>query len=117
MTNCVLVKPQNPAEGLYVARVKKFAKSKVYVSWYYGPEDTIYGRLDFQGKNELLSTEHYDWVNIKSIEGKCKVHSEQDYTRLKEAYDEDFFCRSKYDAKNKVLTEDTTFSVYATSFT
>lgn len=33
----------------------------------------------FHGEKELFKSDHLDWCHISTIEGKCRVHSLQNY--------------------------------------
>lgn len=54
----VLIKPANPGEPYYVARIEEIYHGDdgimINVSWYYRPEEVKGGRKCFHGKKELL---------------------------------------------------------------
>ncbi|XP_076886779.1 chromatin remodeling protein SHL-like [Bidens hawaiensis] len=113
----VLVIHEGRDAKLWIAKVKKFVGNKARILWYYMPEETEYDRLPFQGKNEILYSDHTDYVSIYAIENNYKVYSEEQHEDFKEVDADVYLCRSKYDPVNKVFTEDTNFTVYATLFT
>uniref|UniRef100_A0A7N0V8G9 BAH domain-containing protein n=1 Tax=Kalanchoe fedtschenkoi TaxID=63787 RepID=A0A7N0V8G9_KALFE len=97
-----------PPRGLapYVAKVtelttdcKRGKNNNVQIrgQWYYRPEDAKGGRRSFHGKNELFLSNHVDTQSPESVEGKCKVHTFEEYLELDEVEDTDYFYRLKYD--------------------
>lgn len=63
-------------------------------------------------KEKVLSSSWACSESFDSIEGKCKVHSEKDYTKLKKVGDDNFSCRLKYDHLKDDFELGTTFGVY-----
>ncbi|XP_076913121.1 chromatin remodeling protein EBS-like [Bidens hawaiensis] len=102
--DCVLLRPSNRNENVYVARVVQVNEKMVNIRWYYRPEETKEGRKNFHGKKELLLSNHTDTQSTQTIQGKCVVHSYDDYIKLERAGVDDYFCRFEYDApKNRVV--------------
>uniref|UniRef100_A0A7N0V6M0 Uncharacterized protein n=1 Tax=Kalanchoe fedtschenkoi TaxID=63787 RepID=A0A7N0V6M0_KALFE len=98
----VLVRPSSGTKS-WIAKVKKILSDKMKTNvtfigqWYYWPEDTKDGRMDFHGSSELLISNHCDNLWIESIDGKCKVHNIEDYQRLESVRSDDYYYRLKYD--------------------
>ncbi|CAL0310180.1 unnamed protein product [Lupinus luteus] len=107
----VLMHPPDRDKLPYVARVDKIEHDnrnsvKVSIRWYYRPEDSIGGRREFHGTNELFLSDHRDVQSAHTIEGKCVVHPFDDYIKLKKAGSEDYFCRFEYMATAGTFTPD-----------
>ncbi|KAK7317727.1 hypothetical protein RJT34_02194 [Clitoria ternatea] len=103
----VLIRPLDESRPPHVACVEKFEKDnknnvKVHLRWYYRPEEV--GRRKFHGVKELFLSNHYEVHSAQTIEGKCMVHSFNDYTSLENVGDKDYFCRFKYNAFTKAFT-------------
>lgn len=98
--DCVLVKVEKRSKPDVGMVTKIFEDENGGVSfrvkWYIWPDDTIQGKLKFQGNNEILSTEWLTDMDPKTIDGKCKVHEMRAYQRLEVAGPDDFICRTKY---------------------
>ena len=96
----------------YVARVVKMEADGsnnliVRVRWYYRPEESVGGRLEFHGANELFLSDHYDTQSANTIEAKCTVHTFEDYTKLEDATAEDYYCRFQYRAASGLVLQNT----------
>ncbi|KAK1353446.1 Chromatin remodeling protein EBS [Heracleum sosnowskyi] len=107
--DCVLLKPSQPDKEPYVARVQKIktdtrGKVMVTVRWYYRPEEASGGRRKFHGAKELFLSDHYDTQSAKTIEGKCIVHSFEEYTNLEHVGAADYYSRFEYKARTKKIT-------------
>ncbi|XP_047335641.1 chromatin remodeling protein EBS-like [Impatiens glandulifera] len=92
----------------YVAQMKKIQIDNennvtVWLRWYYRPEDSIGGRKLFHGAKELFLSDHYDFQNALTIQGKCMVHSLKNYTNLEKIEAEDYYCRYEYKAATGVF--------------
>ncbi|MCO5563502.1 hypothetical protein L7F22_017145 [Adiantum nelumboides] len=101
--DCVLLRASDPGNPPYVARLEKIEADsrnnvKVYVRWYYRPEESMGGRRQFHGAKELFLSDHYDIQSGDTIEGKCTVHTFKSYTKLESVSAEDYFCRFEYKA-------------------
>ena len=99
--NTVLMRPQDPDEPPYVARVEELKNGarknvNVRVRWYYRPEDTKCGRREFNGAKEVFLSDHYDTQSVDTIEDTCVVHSFKNYTKLESVASKDYFCRFEY---------------------
>uniref|UniRef100_A0A7N0TVC5 Uncharacterized protein n=1 Tax=Kalanchoe fedtschenkoi TaxID=63787 RepID=A0A7N0TVC5_KALFE len=98
----VLVRPSSGSKP-WIAKVNKILSDKTEKSvtligqWYYRPENTKHGRMDFHGSAELFMSNHYDNIWIESIDGKCKVHEIKEYQRLEVVGPTDYYYRLKYD--------------------
>ncbi|KAK7244216.1 hypothetical protein RIF29_39035 [Crotalaria pallida] len=92
--------PPDTSDKPYVALVEKLEHDgnnvDVSVRWYYRPEDTIGGRQKFHGENEIFLSDHRDVQSARTIEGKCVVHSYDDYLNLENVGVEDYYCRMEY---------------------
>ncbi|KAE9590600.1 hypothetical protein Lal_00023290 [Lupinus albus] len=107
----VLMHPPDTSKLPYVARVEKIENDNrnsvnVRIRWYYRPEDSIGGRRQFHGTNELFLSDHYDVQSAHTIEGKCVVHPFDDYIKLAKVGSEDYFCRFEYMAATGTFTPD-----------
>ncbi|KAM0057099.1 putative BAH domain, Zinc finger, FYVE/PHD-type [Helianthus debilis subsp. tardiflorus] len=74
------------------------SETMVRVCWYYRPEDTIEGRGTFHGVKEIFLSNDYDRQSTQAMQGKCVVHTLQQYMKLKYVGVDDYFCRYEYDA-------------------
>ncbi|KAI5060249.1 hypothetical protein GOP47_0024669 [Adiantum capillus-veneris] len=109
--DCVLLRASDPGNPPYVARLEKIEVDgrnnvKVYVRWYYRPEESMGGRRQFHGAKELFLSDHYDIQSGDTIEGKCTVHTFKSYTKLESVSAEDYFCRFEYKASTGGFTPD-----------
>ncbi|CAO2815010.1 unnamed protein product [Amaranthus hypochondriacus] len=110
--DCVLMRPAEPSNPSYVARVEKLESDargtnvRVHVRWYYRPEESIGGRRQFHGSKELFLSDHFDVQSADTIEGKCTVHSFKSYTKLDAVGNDDFFCRFEYNSASGAFTPD-----------
>ncbi|KAK4798363.1 hypothetical protein SAY86_030689 [Trapa natans] len=110
--DCVLMRPSDPSKPSYVARIERIesdsrgANVKVYVRWYYRPEESIGGRRQFHGSKELFLSDHYDVQSADTIEGKCTVHTFKSYTKLDAVGNDDFFCRFEYNSTTGAFNPD-----------
>ncbi|XP_076935621.1 chromatin remodeling protein EBS-like [Bidens hawaiensis] len=98
--DCILLRSSNGNID-YVARVLQVNEGSVKIRWYYRPEETREGRKRFHGKKEVLLSNHTDTQTTGTIQGKCVVHSYEDYIQLERAGVDDYFCRFEYDAAKK----------------
>lgn len=110
--DCVLMRPSESNTPPYVARVVKIEADSsnnliVRVRWYYRPEESVGGRLEFHGAKELFLSDHYDIQSAHTIEGKCTVHSFEDYTKLEDVTAEDYYYRFQYRAASGVVSPNT----------
>jgi len=72
--------------------------------WYYKPEDVIGGRQSWHGEKELFAQPITGLTNknpIDSIEGACRVHTLDEYERLEEIGENDYFWRFEYNPLKK----------------
>lgn len=111
----MLIKPKEPHETSYIARVEEFESGKdqelmVNVRWYYRPEDAQGGRKSFHGEREVFLSNHYTTLSVDTIEGRCVVHSFRKYIKLESLDDSEYFCRYKYDASVRAATAGERFS-------
>ncbi|MFS7999400.1 putative chromatin regulator PHD family [Helianthus anomalus] len=102
--DCVLMRPAESDTPPYIARVEGLVaddgnnEMMVRVRWYYRPEDTEVGRRVFHGEKEIFLSNDYDMQSTRTIQGKCVVHTLQQYMKLKYVGVDDYFCRFEYDA-------------------
>ncbi|KAI3510655.1 hypothetical protein L1887_17787 [Cichorium endivia] len=98
--DCALFQQQENDLEPYVGKVTRIRKNgletEVFVKWYYWPYETKYGHLEFQGKQEVLSSDRKTWEDRDSILRKCKVYEMDEYLQLNEADVDEFFCSSKH---------------------
>ena len=81
--DCVLLKPSEPEEQPYVAKVIDLDnKGQVKLRWFYRPEDVKGGRRRWHGKQELFRSNACDWNPIACIESFCRVLSLEKYELL-----------------------------------
>lgn len=103
-----------------VARVDKIKrknkKTDFDITWYIRPEYPKCGRLVFQGKDELLSSNWRATISADCLIDKCTVHTFGEYEKLEEAGPNDFFSRSKYDHINEAYDPDESLPVYDKRF-
>ena len=78
----------------------------VRVAWFYRPEEARGGRKSFHGEKELFKSDHYDWVDAKAINGKCRVHTLKAYQALHMVGEMDYFSRFKYAASTGEFKPD-----------
>ena len=75
----ITLRPPTVNENPFIGRiheVRKTGKSlRLYVSWFYRPEEARGGRKGFHGEKELFQSDHFDWVTPSAVNGKCNVHS------------------------------------------
>lgn len=69
------------------------------VCWFYRPEETRGGARAFHGSKELFASDHYDWVHVDAIDGKCRVYSLKEYQTLESVNDDDYYARFLYKSK------------------
>ncbi|KAH6826934.1 PHD finger family protein / bromo-adjacent homology domain-containing protein [Perilla frutescens var. hirtella] len=101
--DCVLMRPSEKNSASYVARVLKIETDNnnnvsVRVRWYYRPEESVGGRLQYHGAKELFLSDHFDIQSADTIEGKCRVHTFENYTNLDHVSSEDYYSRFQYRA-------------------
>uniref|UniRef100_A0A7N1A951 BAH domain-containing protein n=1 Tax=Kalanchoe fedtschenkoi TaxID=63787 RepID=A0A7N1A951_KALFE len=77
----------------------KQGKNNVQIEglWHYRPEDAKGGRRNFHGENELFLSNHVNTQLPESIEGKCNVRNFEEYLKLDDVEDTDYFYRMLYD--------------------
>ncbi|KAL5209081.1 hypothetical protein ABZP36_004704 [Zizania latifolia] len=109
----VLLKAPDSSKPPYVARVEEIEAAgprgtnvKFRVRWYYRPEESIGGRRAFHGSKELFLSDHYDTQSPDTIEGKCYVHTFEEYTELSSVNAEDYFSRFEYKSATGSFTPD-----------
>ncbi|KAL6782583.1 hypothetical protein ACKKBG_A07365 [Auxenochlorella protothecoides x Auxenochlorella symbiontica] len=74
----------------YVAKIEQISSRKangssvVTISWYYRPEEAHGGRKSYHGRDELFPSDHYDDINVQSVEGPCRVLTRGEYTEATE---------------------------------
>ena len=104
--DCVLIRSSEPSIPSYVAMIEGIeADSRdVRIRWYYWPEETKSGRRHFHGSKELFLSDHLDVQSVDTIEGKCTVHSFENYMKLDVVGDDDFFCRFNYNFATGAIT-------------
>ena len=99
VSDAVLVKAPGTAER-YVGKICAFKRRGTSVEarlcWYYRPQETRGGRKRFHGVKELFSSDHYDWVDVNTIDAKCNVYPLKDYQKLKAVGEGDFYARFLY---------------------
>ena len=103
VADAVLVKAPGTTER-YVGRILAFksgrggrrAAVEARVCWYYRPQETRGGRKRFHGVKELFASDHYDWVDVNTIDAKCRVLSLERYQALPAVGEGDFFARFLY---------------------
>lgn len=44
----------------------------------------------------MFASDHYDWVSVNTIDGKCRVYSMREYQRLEAVSEDDFYARFLY---------------------
>ncbi|KAF5180139.1 Chromatin remodeling protein ebs [Thalictrum thalictroides] len=78
---------------------------KVHVCKYYKPEETSsWGKRSFHGAKELVISDHTVIESVDEIEGKCIVHTLEDYRKLKPVATEDYYCRFAYNITTDTIT-------------
>ena len=97
----VTLRPPSVDSNPFIARIHEVRKTKsnalrLYVSWFYRPEEARGGRKGFHGEKELFQSDHFDWVTQDAVNGKCNVHSLRDYQSLDQVKEFDFFTRFSY---------------------
>jgi len=99
VNDTVLVKAPGSSDH-YIGRIVSLAVeddvAKARLCWYYRPQETRGGRKRFHGVKELFASDHYDWVSVNTIDGKCTVHSMREYQRLEAVSEYDFYARFLY---------------------
>ncbi|KAL6531863.1 hypothetical protein OROMI_028226 [Orobanche minor] len=110
--DCVLMRPSDSSKPSYVARVERIeadsrgANVRVHVRWYYRPEESLGGRMQFHGSKELFLSDHFDIQGADTIEGKCAVHTFKGYNKLDAVGNDDFFCRFDYNSSTGAFNPD-----------
>ncbi|XP_073125013.1 chromatin remodeling protein SHL [Henckelia pumila] len=110
--DCVLMRPSDSSKPSYVARVERIeadsrgANVRIYVRWYYRPEESIGGRRQFHSLKEVFLSDHFDYQSVDTVEGKCTVHSFKSYTKLDAVGNDDFFCRFEYNSSTGAFNPD-----------
>ncbi|XP_051145429.1 chromatin remodeling protein EBS-like [Andrographis paniculata] len=108
--DCVWFTPMDEGIPPHVARIEMIVADgenvKIHVRWYYRPEESYGGRRKFHGSKELFLSEHREVVGVNAIEGKCRVHSIDNYTSLDVVRTEDYFCRFEYNSTTGAFTPD-----------
>ena len=89
----------------FIAKVLELDKQKrnARVMWYYRPEDSCSGRLDFHGNFEVFHSDHKDWIKTDTILNVCTVLTFEEYENPDRAEILDrvvFFSRFFYKAKD-----------------
>ena len=106
----ITLRPPTVNENPFIARiheVRKTGKSlRLYVSWFYRPEEARGGRKGFHGEKELFQSDHFDWVTPSAVNGKCNVHSLREYQSLDQVKEFDFFARFSYLAARSEFKPD-----------
>ncbi|CAA7054352.1 unnamed protein product [Microthlaspi erraticum] len=102
----------NSRKPSYVALVEKIElhveknEVKVRVLWYYRPNDLYHGRKKFYGERELLLSDHDDVQSVETIEGKCIVHTLDDFMKLKCIREHDYYWRLEYKVHSAVYVPE-----------
>ncbi|KAL7088598.1 hypothetical protein ACP275_13G137200 [Erythranthe tilingii] len=109
--DCVLMRPSENNTEPYVALVEKIEAENltdvnVRVRWYYRPEETGAGRKQFHGAKELFLSDHYDIQSADTIEGKCTIHTFENYTKLANARPQDYYYRFEYKTASGDIVPD-----------
>ncbi|KAK3121732.1 hypothetical protein QOZ80_8BG0659920 [Eleusine coracana subsp. coracana] len=109
--DCVLIRASDSESKPYVARVEKMEADgrgsvRVRVRWYYYPEETKDGRLQFHGAKEIFLSDHFDQQSADTIEGKCVVHTYKSYKKLDNVEPEDLLCRFDYKTASGTFSPD-----------
>ena len=106
----ITLRPPTVNENPFIGRIHEVRKTnkslKLYVSWFYRPEEARGGRKAFHGEKELFTSDHYDWVAKSSINGHCSVHKLKEYQMLKEVTDNDYYTRLSYKASKGEFKPD-----------
>lgn len=106
------MRPIEPSKPSYVARIERIESDtrglnvRVYVRWYYRPEESLGGRRQFHGSKEVFLSDHFDYQSADTIEGICNVHTFKSYTKLEAVGNEDFFCRFEYNSTTGSFNPD-----------
>jgi hypothetical protein len=120
----VFIRPKS-REAPYVGRVKKITRGKrknddpkVTLCWYYKRDEIKICNKSFVAENELFYSSHEDVQSVKTIMGKCVVHTMQDYCKLLVAEPLDFYCRYNYDPLSNIISVggDPNTDIVAVSF-
>ncbi|XP_059294700.1 chromatin remodeling protein EBS-like [Lycium ferocissimum] len=106
--DCVLIRPEKANTNPYVARVEEIepGNKKIRIRWYYSPEETKSGRRQFHGAREVFLSDHYDEQSVDVINGKCRIHTLDEYLSLESVRPEDYYCRFEYKSKTGVFVQD-----------
>ena len=102
----VYVKPDQAGEESYIANIVKIVDNKVQLRWYYRPEDARGGRQVWHGSKEMFKSNHLDWNYLQCIEGRCHMHTLEEYENLDGIGDADFFSRFEYCVRTSKFTPD-----------
>ncbi|CAM8910903.1 unnamed protein product [Rhodiola kirilowii] len=108
----VLVRPDRDGALPFVAKIERIyadpdmTGAEVSIRWYYRPEDTFQGRRLFHGLKELFCSDHSEEIFAECIDGKCNVHSFDDYQQLELVRDVDYFTRFNYIYREERLVPD-----------
>mmetsp|Transcript_12429 Transcript_12429/g.34884 ORF Transcript_12429/g.34884 Transcript_12429/m.34884 type:complete len:198 (+) Transcript_12429:549-1142(+) len=98
--DCVLINSNGDVKP-FIGRIRTIDNhpshgKRVLVAWFYRPEECLGGRKVFHGERELFASDHYDWCDVSTIDGPCRVHTLRAYQAQEELADEDFYCRFTY---------------------
>jgi len=105
--DCVLLKPSEPEEQPYVAKVIDLDnKGQVKLRWFYRPEDVKGGRRRWHGKQELFRSNACDWNPIACIESFCRVLSLEKYELLTKVSPHDYFSRFSFNPAKGTFKPD-----------
>ncbi|MEW5307783.1 MAG: hypothetical protein WDW38_010518 [Sanguina aurantia] len=80
--------------------------TSVVVTWYYAPEEVVGGRKPFHGSQELLHSDHEDTISVKSLMERINVHTLEEYQKLDEILEHDYFSRFFYKAVTREFVPD-----------
>ncbi|CAL1378666.1 unnamed protein product [Linum trigynum] len=112
MGDCVLIRPNATGdEHPFLARIEgidfySVNNVHVHVRRYYRPDETFQGVHKFHGKKEVFLSDRWQIVGICTVEGKCTVHSLDDYIKLGNVGAEDYFFIFEYKHESRGFSPD-----------
>lgn len=97
--------PDFLAKVLSITQVTN-SRTDVRVQWYYRPEDTVGGAKKFHGEAEVFKSDHFDVIELASVNSPCRVHLLKDYQELTVVGDKDYFSRFQYKPATNLFKPD-----------
>uniref|UniRef100_A0A7N0V6U5 BAH domain-containing protein n=1 Tax=Kalanchoe fedtschenkoi TaxID=63787 RepID=A0A7N0V6U5_KALFE len=78
---------------------------KIRARWYYWPEDVSLGRRFFHGFRKLFLSDHSGDHYVKCIDGKCNVHTFDEFQELNLVMDDNYLRFQYLHAEGKLIPE------------